>query len=429
MLLIYTQKITPRIIYIFKHICTNMLGISIRFTSKIEEFIAHDGMKLSYGKQALGNELFIQNTGLLMEQGLSEVEIKVQPWGESFCFFPATEKSDLPFDIFAASFYLLSRYEEYLPHVKDEYGRFPASESLAEQEGFLQKPVVDVWAYKFREVLQQRFPDLNEKDRSFSVQTIIAVEHAFSYRNKGFVRSLIGMLMDLLKLQFTKVLDRIQVLLRLKKDPFNIFEDLILLIKQHHIKLMFLFQLSDFTVHDRNINPNRLPHRSVIKYVADYTKVGLLLGYYALRNIKTLRKEKLRLEEIVHSPLQAVLNSKYNLSLPEHYNNLTELEIPDDYSMGYPEKHGFRAGTCTPFLFYDINTEVTTPLKIHPYVLNSNVLEEESTGKMKSEVAKMLQAVKVVEGNFNAIFKNQDFSDYSDKELYYSFLKQIHEIK
>ena len=429
MLLIYTQKITPRIIYIFKHVCTNMLGISIRFTSKIEEFIAHDGMKLSYGKQALGNELFIQNTGLLMEQGLSEVEIKVQPWGESFCFFPATEKSDLPFDIFAASFFLLSRYEEYLPHVKDEHGRFPASESLAEQEGFLQNPVVDVWAYKFLEVIRQRFPDLNKNKRTFSARTIIAVEHAFSYRNKGFVRSFVGMLMDLVKLQFGKVLDRIQVLLRLKKDPFNIFEDLILLLKQHDIKLLFLFQLSDFTVHDRNINPNRMPHRSVIKYVADYTKVGLLLGYYALQNIKTLRKEKLRLEEIVHSPLQAVLNSKYNLSLPEHYNNLTELEIPDDYSMGYPETHGFRAGTCTPFLFYDINTEVTTPLKIHPYAFNSNILEQEDTGKMKSEVAKMLQEVKAVEGCFNTIFKNQDFSDYSDKELYYSFLKQIHEIK
>ncbi|MGY5848992.1 polysaccharide deacetylase family protein [Salegentibacter sp. F14] len=429
MLLIYTQKITPRIIYIFKHICTNMLGISIRFTSKIEEFIAHDGMKLSYGKQALGNELFIQNTGLLMEQGLSEVEIKVQPWGDSFCFFPATEKSDLPFDIFAASFYLLSRYEEYLPHVKDEYGRFPASESLAEQEGFLQRPVVDVWAYNFLEVLQQRFPDLNEKKRHFSVQSIIAVEHAFSYRNKGFVRSLVGMFMDLVKLQFGKVLDRIQVLLRFKKDPFNIFEDLIFLIKKHRLKLIFLFQLSDFTVHDRNINPNRMPHRSVIKYVADYTMVGLLLGFYALQNIKTLRKEKLRLEEIVHSPLQAVLNSKYNLSLPEHYNNLTELEIPDDYSMGYPDTPGFRAGTCTPFLFYDINTEVTTPLRVHSYAFNSNILENELNGKIKSEVAKMLRDVKAVKGNFNAIFKNQDFSDYANKELYYSILKQIHEIK
>ncbi|WP_372918067.1 polysaccharide deacetylase family protein [Salegentibacter sp.] len=429
MLLIYTQKITPRIIYIFKHICTNMLGISIRFTSKIEEFIAHDGLKLSYGKQALGNELFIQNTGLLMEQGLSEVDIKVQPWGESFCFFPATEKSDLPFDIFAASFYLLSRYEEYLPHVKDEYGRFPASESLAEQEGFLQKPVIDVWALKFHEILTQRFPALKRKNRRFDTLTIVAVEHVFSYKNKGFVRSLIGGLTDLLKLQFGKVLDRIQVLLGFKKDPFNIFGDLIELIKQYRLKMLFMFQLSDFSIYDRNINPNRMSHRSVIKYVADYTKVGLFLGHDALREISILKKEKRRLEDIVHSPLNAAINTKYNLTLPEHYNNLTELEIPEDYSMGYPESHGFRAGTCTPFLFYDINTELTTPLKVYPYAVHSNILEKETPEKLKSEVAKMLQNVKAVEGTFIAIFKNHDFSDYFDKELYYSFLKQIHEIE
>ncbi len=406
-----------------------MLGISIRFTSKIEEFIAHDGLKLSYGKQALGNELFIQNTGLLMEQGLSEVDIKVQPWGESFCFFPATEKSDLPFDIFAASFYLLSRYEEYLPHVKDEYGRFPASESLAEQEGFLQKPVIDVWALKFHEILTQRFPALKRKNRRFDTLTIVAVEHVFSYKNKGFVRSLIGGLTDLLKLQFGKVLDRIQVLLGFKKDPFNIFGDLIELIKQYRLKMLFMFQLSDFSIYDRNINPNRMSHRSVIKYVADYTKVGLFLGHDALREISILKKEKRRLEDIVHSPLNAAINTKYNLTLPEHYNNLTELEIPEDYSMGYPESHGFRAGTCTPFLFYDINTELTTPLKVYPYAVHSNILEKETPEKLKSEVAKMLQNVKAVEGTFIAIFKNHDFSDYFDKELYYSFLKQIHEIE
>ena len=429
MLLIYTQKITPRIIYIFKHICTNMLGISIRFTSKIEEFIAHDGMKLSYGKQALGNEFFIQNTGLLMEQGISELEIKVQPWGESFCFFPATEKSDLPFDIFAASFYLLSRYEEYLPHVKDEYGRFPASESFAEQEGFLQNPVVDVWAFKFYEILQQRYPALNGKKRAYTAQTVVAVEHVFVYKNKGFLRSLIGGLADLVKFQFGKVLDRIQVLLGFKRDPFNIFEDLIELIKLYKLQMLFMFQLSDFSIYDRNINPNRMSHRSVIKYVADYTRVGLLLGFEALRHISILKKEKRRLEDIVHSPLNAAINTKYNLTLPEHYNNLTELEIPEDYSMGYPESYGFRAGTCTPFLFYDINTELTTPLKVFPYAVHSNVLEKETPEKMKSEVAKMLHNVKAVEGTFIAVFKNHDFSEYFNKELYYSFLKQIHEVE
>lgn len=136
MLLIYTQKVTPRIDYIFKHLCTRILGLKVEFTATIEVFISHQGPKLSYGKQPLGNELFIQSHGLLTVQGFEDVEIVVKPWKQSIGFFPTSEKSALPFDIFAASFYLLSRYEEYLPHVKDPLGRFPASESLAYREGF-----------------------------------------------------------------------------------------------------------------------------------------------------------------------------------------------------------------------------------------------------------------------------------------------------
>ncbi len=429
MLLIYTQKITPRIIYIFKHICTNMLGIPVRFTSKIEEFIAHDGLKLSYGKQALGNELFIQNNGLLQEQGLSEVEIKVQPWGGTFCFFPATESSALPFDIFAASFYLLSRYEEYQPHVKDEQGRFPASESLAGQEGFLESPVIDIWALNFKQVLEARFSNLDLNSRKFSVQSIITVEYAFNYKNKGFVRSLGGGFLDVFRLQFSKILDRLQVVLHLKKDPFHVYEELIELIKKHRIDLLFLFQLSNFSVHDRNINPNRMPHRVVIKSVADYTQVGSIFGYYAVDNIKVLRQEKRKMEEIVHSPLQAGMNFKYNLKLPDYYNNLCELEIFNDYSMGYSQTPGFRAGTCSPFLFYDINTEITTPLVVHPYAFNSNIFSDVSPEKLKNQIGKMLQEVKNTGGTFKAVFKNDDFSEYSNKALYYSLLKQIHGIQ
>ena len=40
---------------------------------------------------------------------------------------------------------MLSRYEEYLPHIKDEYGRFEAKESLAFKYGFLEIPIVDKW--------------------------------------------------------------------------------------------------------------------------------------------------------------------------------------------------------------------------------------------------------------------------------------------
>ena len=429
MLLIYTQKVTPRITYVFKHICTHILGISIKFTSKIEEFIAHDGAKLSYGKQSLGNEFFIQKVDLLMEQGFSELEIKVQPWDDTICFFALPEASDLPFDIFAASFYLLSRYEEYLPHVKDEDGRFPASESLAHQESFLHKPVVDIWALKFREILLERFPDLQFSKRKYKTGTIIASEHTFTFKNKGFLRSFVGLWADFFHLSLTKVVDRLQVWIRIKDDPHDIFEDLIELIKEHKIYMLFMFQLSDFSIHDRNISHNRIPHRAVIKSVADYAKVGLLMGYYAMDDIKVLRKEKLRMEEIIHSPVEDVMNSKFNLRLPDQYNNLTELEINNDHSMGYPDVPGFRAGTCTPYLFYDINMEVTTPLKVHPYAFNSEVVGSMSKTKLKEDLARLLMEVKEVKGIFRSVFRNIDFSSYADQEFYYSLLKQIHEIE
>ena len=151
MLLIHTQKVTSRVDYAFKHICTRILGVKVEFTSVIEQFIAHQGPKISYGKQPMGNELFIQAHGLLTQEGFDDVDSSVQPWGDTIGLFPASEKSALPFDIFAASFYLLTRYEEYIPHLKDELGRFPPEESLAFKENFLDQPVVDIWAYRFKD--------------------------------------------------------------------------------------------------------------------------------------------------------------------------------------------------------------------------------------------------------------------------------------
>ena len=428
MLLIYTQKVTPRIVYIFKHLCTHILGIPINFTSKIEEFIAHDGPKLSYGKQALGNEFFIQNVDLLLEQGFSEIEIKVQPWDDTIGFFALAESSDLPFDIFAASFYLLSRYEEYLPHVKDEFGRFPASESIAFQENFLHKPIVDIWAYKFQEILMERFPQLEHKKRAYHNSTIITSENTFIFKNKGFLRSFVGLLSDLVQFNIGKVLDRLQVWIRIKSDPNDTFEDLISIIREDKIETLFMFQLSDFSRHDRNISHNRIPHRAVIKSVADYSKVGLLMGYYAMEDIRILRKEKLRLEDIVHSSVEHAMNHQYNLRLPDQYNNLIELEIHNDYSMGYPDKLGFRAGTSTSYLFYDINMEVTTPLKVHPYAFNSNVVAKMTRNKLKEDLRRIILETKEVQGTLRSVFSNHDFSQYADSNSYYSVLNQIHEI-
>ena len=428
MLLIYTPKITPRITYSFRHICTNILQIPIKFTSEIEAFVAHEGMKLSYGRQALGNEVFVQSVELLLEQGLSDIEIKILDWEGTPCFFALAESSSIPFDIFAGTFYFLSRYEEYMPHVKDHQGRFPATESLAYQEGFLEVPIVDVWAYKFRDILQKHYPEEIFSTREFKTRNIISVTEAFSYKEKGIVRVFLGFLDDLIHLRIKYVIDRVRVVIGFKHDPYDNYSRIIKFLKKHRISLKFMFQVSDFSTFDRNINPNRLQFQSLMKSMADYAEVGLQPGYYATRKVEVLKKEKKRLENILKRPVESAMNYKYNLMLPEGYKNMAELEFKNDYSLGYPEVYGFRAGTCTPFLFYDLNLEITTPLLLHPYSLNNQAARFLKETEVERSVWEIMQNVKQVNGTLIAVFSNEDFSEYANAKRNYRILKNINEI-
>ncbi|MCD6543247.1 MAG: hypothetical protein J7K34_01935, partial [Flavobacteriaceae bacterium] len=231
MLLVYSHKITPRLTYIFKHYFARILNIEVDFTTKIETFIAHDGLKISYTKQLLGNELFIRSNDLLFEQGIDYLDISVVNWDEVPCFFQTNPSSELPFDIFAAGFYLISRYEEYLPHVKDEFERFPAQESLAFQNKFLDKPIIDIWAYKFKNILLQKFPDFRTEiigiERKFEFISTIDVDIAYKYKNKGIIRTLGGLIKDVSQFNIQEIWYRFMVIFGIRKDPFDIFDKLI----------------------------------------------------------------------------------------------------------------------------------------------------------------------------------------------------------
>ena len=411
MLLVYTSKITPRVKFIFKQICTRILKIPISFTNVIEEFIAHDSLKMSYGPQPLGGEFFVKSNGLLFEQGLSDLELNVQVWDDTKCFFACGEKSQIPFDIFSASFYLISRYEEYLPHLKDAYGRFTKEESLAFKQGFLQQPVVDIWAYKFKEALKNKFPNYEFETRKFSIHPVIDVPVAYYFKNKGLLRTFGETLSDLFSFRFKFIYDRFSVLFGFKKDPYDNFKWIINRQKICKTKFNVFFLIGDYTTYDKNISINKKQFVSLIKSVADYCTVGIKASYMALDSMAILKSEKRLMDGVVNTLTTAARSSFSKVNLPNTYRNYIDLEIYSDFTMGYADTIGFRAGTCTPFLFYDLDYEIQTPLKIHPYqLMDFALLKHSSLLDKKETLLKAILEVQKVNGSFTFIFHNYAFS-------------------
>lgn len=430
MILIYTHKITHRVRYIFKHIFTRTLLIDIDFTSKLEDFVAYNGPKISYTKVPLGNEFFIKSNDLLFEQGINDVEIIISKWKGIPCFFASAGKSAIPFDIFAASFYLISRYEEYLPHVKDEHGRFTAEKSLAYQYGFLEKPVVDIWAYMLLPLLKKRFSDYNYNNRKFRYISTIGVESAYIYKHKSFIRSIGGFLHDASKFKLFSMLTRFAVWFNLTKDPFDTFQRIIAYKKEFDVRTILFFLIGDYSTYDTNISASKTKFRLLIKDMVDYARVGLQSSYYTMNDVQMLKKEKERLEQITHLPIKRSRQHYLRFNLPETYQKLIDLEIEEDYSMVYASHTGFRASTCTPFYFYDIDFEIQTPLKVFPVALMDITLNDYMSLTSKQSLGKirdLKNEVKRVNGTFITLFRNESLSGYDHwrgwKRLYRSMLK------
>lgn len=422
MLLVYSHQITPRLTYVFRHICKRVLGVEVGFTSKVEDFIAHNSAKMSYTRQPLSNELFIKSHDLLFEQGLSDLEIKVEDWEDTKGFFSAGTRSDLPFDIFAASFYMLSRYEEYLPHVNDTYGRFLASESIAKKEGFLHQPVVDFWAYKFKAVILEKFPEFVFPEKSYSVKPVIDVPTAFYYKHKGLLRTLGGYLGDFMRFRFGQIYYRFLVKTGFRRDPYDAYRWIINRQKHSPVKFQYFFLVGDYSTHDKNISVSKVAFTSLIKSIADYSDVGLKVSFKALDDFAILKMEKERLEEITNRDLVAVRNSYSKLNLPLSYRNFNELEILQDFTMGYVNHIGFRAGSCTPFQYYDLDYEVQTPLQINPYhCMDFALLKHRSLLDKKESLLRLISEIKKVNGTFVPIFHNYSLGS----ELRWSGYKEL----
>ncbi len=414
MILIYTHKITPRIKYIFKHIFTLRLGVKIDFTSDIQFFKEYDSFKISYADQPIKDEFYINSSEILLSHKIEYLDIEVANWDGLPVFFTNKENPFFEFDIFGASFYLISRYEEYLLHLKDDFGRFDPSSSLAFKNRFLNKPIIDFWIKRFKEKFLDFYPDIKFRKDSFKLITCLEVPCAFDFKGKGLLRTVGGIFRDILRLDVYRLYRRIPVLLNFKTDPLDNYSSWIKLNRTNKIETVVFFLLSNFSRYDRNLSIYSNTFLEKIKDVADFCEVSLLSSYSSIENDGLLKKEMETLQSIIHRPILKTRQNLLKINFPSSYRNFARLGITQDYSLQYYDLPGFRASTTNPFYFFDLENELETKLLLNPVCVSDRVLKIYKKPIVARQVLEEItRYVKEVDGIMTLALNNSINSDYS----------------
>jgi len=399
---IFTSKRNPRVIYVLNLVFTERLGLDVSIFSDRNAFESVVGPKLNYSHETFEGVFQIIPEGILFEKRVQSQNIKVELEGKLPILF-SNATIGIGHDVFAAIFYLVSRYEEYLPHRKDEHGRFASTESILYKFDAVKIPIVDHYVARLLNLLLEIFPHIELKRSMYGLEVSIDVDRVFAFKAQGIARTLGGLLKDVFYAQ-RNLSKRISVMIGQSNDPLDIYDEILECCRDERINTVFFFQVGETSRFDIN-NPVHLPKIvDRINQIAIESKIGLHPSYFTSERNDLFAMELERLRTITSANVLRSRQHYLKFRLPDTYRKLHEIGITDDYSMGYPDINGFRASTSTSFLFYDLDREEQLPLRIHPLVF-MDLLSTRTQSDQESCLEEAMNLISVIK-QFGGIFSS-----------------------
>jgi hypothetical protein len=414
MLLIYTHKISNRLKYILDFVFAKNFNIDYRITTLRDEFLSYSGPRLNYSLEPFDNVIHIQPGLLLIQEDIIPQYIEVSEHKGTAIFF-ATEQGDLPFDLFSASFYLLTRYEEYLNSKLDRFGRYDPRSSVAWKKSFLMDPVVNIWIGWLREIISTKYPDLSVAEPKYKFVSTIDVDNAYAYLNKGLIRQIGGLARSLVKTDFTEFSRRLKVYIGSQCDPFDTYETLYQIHYRYNITPYYFFLLANYGGVDKAVPITNQEFQELILMHAQKYKIGIHPSFSSFFDFSVLQNEVATLSEIIGKDVEQSRFHFVKFTLPASYENLINLNILHDFSMGYPSRIGFRCGYAGTFQFFNLKTNKVTPLVVHPFqVMDAalNLYMKLSPDEAVFQARQIIDKVKGVNGTFTLLWHNESLCDY-----------------
>ncbi|MCD8410900.1 polysaccharide deacetylase family protein [Tenacibaculum finnmarkense] len=330
-------------------------------------------------------------------------------------------------DIFASSFFMLTRWEELVNKKRDNHNRFSALESIAYKNDFLKRPIVNEYLEFLWDLLKSQGLLEKRKERKFEFINTHDVDIPLKYPNfKSGFRELLGDLLKRrnLKLFFHNAKTKINVSLGLTNDPFDTFDFLMDISEKHKVKSYFFFMGKGQTKYDNFYQSNS---RFIKKLIEKIKKRNHFIGIHPTYNSFNLdnqfRNEKEELVRNLNCNLIFGRQHYLRFEVPKTWQIWDDNNMVWDSTLGYADKEGFRGGVCFEYSVFNVETRNTLRLKEKPLIVMegsfSTYQSDTSTIQVEKKIIDVLNQVKKYNGTFVFLWHNSSFNtEYSMKYEY-----------
>ena len=411
--LVLVPAVTPRISYVFEFLSGNNGLLLFSPTADAAVYSNFNGLKLNYTGVKEEGICCITPHAVMLNEGIVPVAFDLDFFRERM----HADRSLSPIlnpdrDVVAFIFYLVSRYEEYLPHIKDNHGRFHHTASVLWQLNALHFPFADELAVQLYATLLPEEIVLEHIKRGYRFEHTLDIDQAYQSRGKGFFRNAGGFLKNVVKGDWPAVWGRMQAIFR--KDFFDTHAFIHTIHEQYHFRQKVFFLVGRHSGFDPGLPAGSAHIKKLIQQYMARCEVGLHPSYLSSKQEELIAQEKNVLESITGKPVTASRQHFLRFALPDTYRALEAAGIQQEYAMGYAGFNGFRAGTCKPFTWFNLATNQKRTLRVFPLSCMDGTLLEScgnNMDQMLEDAKQRADACARYGGIFISLFHNHLLTD------------------
>lgn len=336
-------------------------------------------------------------------------------------------------DILASSFFMLTRWEEYVNPVRDHHGRFPGHAAVAVKNNFIQRPVVNEYVEMLWKMLVYLGVEEVRRERNYQAYLTHDVDAALLRPNLfAFLKKMAG---DMLKrksfrLAISSLRDYLLYQLGSGKDPYDTFDFFMDVAEKQGLQAHFYF-LSGGEHREDKIRIS-LRHPFVTKLIQTINDrdhiIGIHPSFDSFQDEQIFTAEVETLKKASPQPVRYGRQHFLRFNIPDTWRLWEKNNLIWDSSLYYPDAPGFRCGTCYDFPVFDILERKQLHIREMPLTameVSWMVYKNSRPEEMLRDITALKKACEKYKGNFVLLWHNTSFKDKKLKKSTYQKLIEI----